>query len=70
MIRVDIKSELLTWARERAGLEAADLCIGFPSLRPGRKGPSGQRSNSLLEGPDDHLIELGTRRLRQLFPIE
>ncbi len=32
MIRVDIKSELLTWARERAGLEAADLTHRFPKL--------------------------------------
>lgn len=32
MIRVDIKSELLTWARERAGLEIADLTHRFPKL--------------------------------------
>ncbi len=32
MIRVDIKSELLTWARQRAGLETADLTHRFPKL--------------------------------------
>jgi len=32
VIRVDIKSELLTWARERAGLEIADLTHRFPKL--------------------------------------
>ena len=32
MIRVEIKPELLSWARERAGLEAADLTRRFPRL--------------------------------------
>lgn len=32
MLRVDVKSELLTWARERAGLETSDLIDRFPKL--------------------------------------
>ena len=32
MIRVDIKSGLLTWARERARLAADDLAHRFPRL--------------------------------------
>jgi hypothetical protein len=32
MLRVDIKPELLSWARERAGLETADLTHRFPKL--------------------------------------
>jgi len=38
VIRVDIKSELLTWARERAGLEAADLTHRFPKLAAWEEG--------------------------------
>jgi Zn-dependent peptidase ImmA (M78 family) len=38
MIRVDIKSALLTWARERAGLEAADLTHRFPKLAAWEEG--------------------------------
>ena len=32
MIRADIKPELLTWARERAGLETDALAHRFPKL--------------------------------------
>jgi len=32
MNRVDIKPELLCWARERAGLETDDLTHRFPKL--------------------------------------
>jgi len=38
MIRVDIKPELLSWARERAGLEAADLSDRFPKLAAWEQG--------------------------------
>lgn len=38
MIRVDIKPELLTWARERAGLETDDLTHRFPKLAAWEEG--------------------------------
>jgi len=38
MLRADIKSELLTWARERAGLEKADLIHRFPKLAAWEEG--------------------------------
>ncbi len=38
MIRVDIKPELLGWARERAGLETADLTHRFPKLAAWEEG--------------------------------
>ncbi len=38
MIRVDIKSELLSWARERAGLETSDLTHRFPKLAAWEEG--------------------------------
>src|SRR5688572_7588630 len=38
MMRVDIKPELLTWARERAGLETVDLTHRFPKLAAWEKG--------------------------------
>jgi Zn-dependent peptidase ImmA (M78 family) len=38
VIRVDIKSELLSWARERAGLETADLIHRFPKLAAWEEG--------------------------------
>lgn len=37
-MRVDIKSEMLTSARERAGLEAADLTHRFPKLAAWEEG--------------------------------
>lgn len=38
MLRVDVKSELLTWARERARLETSDLIDRFPKLSAWEKG--------------------------------
>src|SRR6185369_6748084 len=38
VIRADIKPELLTWARERAGLETAALTHRFPKLEAWQKG--------------------------------
>lgn len=38
MIRVDIKPELLTWARERAGLETDALAHRFPKLEAWQQG--------------------------------
>jgi Zn-dependent peptidase ImmA (M78 family) len=38
MIRVEIKPELLSWARERAGLEIADLTHRFPKLEAWERG--------------------------------
>ncbi len=38
MMRVDINPELLTWARERAGLETDDLTHRFPKLAAWEKG--------------------------------
>ena len=38
MLRVDIKPELLSWARERAGLETADLTHRFPKLAAWEEG--------------------------------
>lgn len=38
MIRVDIKTELLSWARERAGLEADALSKRFPKLSTWEQG--------------------------------
>jgi Zn-dependent peptidase ImmA (M78 family) len=38
MIRVDIKPELLSWARERARLELADLSARFPKLAAWEQG--------------------------------
>src|SRR5947207_2510948 len=38
MIRVEIKPELLTWARERARLEVADLSNRFPKLAAWEQG--------------------------------
>ena len=38
MLRVDIYPELLTWARERAGLETADLTHRFPKLAAWEEG--------------------------------
>jgi len=38
VIRVEIKPELLSWARERAGLEAADLTHRFPKLAAWEEG--------------------------------
>jgi Zn-dependent peptidase ImmA (M78 family) len=38
MIRVEIKPELLSWARERAGLEIADLTHRFPKLEAWEQG--------------------------------
>ena len=38
MIRVEIKPELLRWARERAGLETVDLTHRFPKLAAWEKG--------------------------------
>ena len=38
MLRVDIKPELLTWARERAGLETDDLTHRFPKLAAWEEG--------------------------------
>lgn len=38
MIRVDIKPELLTWARERAGLETDALAHRFPKLESWQRG--------------------------------
>lgn len=38
MIRVDIKPELLTWARERAGLETDTLVHRFPKLAAWQQG--------------------------------
>lgn len=32
MIRVEINPQLLVWARERAGLDTADLTRRFPKL--------------------------------------
>jgi hypothetical protein len=37
MIRVEIKPELLSWARERAGFDPARLRIGFRSSPRGNE---------------------------------
>jgi len=38
MMRVEVKPELLRWARERAGLEVRALAKGFPQLREWERG--------------------------------
>src|ERR1700687_5067688 len=38
MIRVEIKPELLTWARERAGLEVDELSHQFPKITAWERG--------------------------------
>ena len=38
MLRIDVKPELLRWARERAGLEVRALAKGFPQLRDWERG--------------------------------
>jgi hypothetical protein len=54
VIRVDIKPELLTWARERAGLETDALAHRFPKLAAWQRGTSADVS--VLEREIDHLV--------------
>ena len=46
-MRVDVKPELLTWARERAGLETDALAHGFPKLTAWQQGTA--KDVSVLE---------------------
>ena len=54
VIRVDIKPELLAWARERAGLESDALAHRFPKLTAWQQGTA--KDVSVLEREIDQLV--------------
>ena len=50
-LRVDVKPELLRWARERAGIEPEALVRRFPKYREWERGENSRRSSNLSNSP-------------------